>query len=121
LAFDVATLRELFRNLQAFRAAAQDFELHEVRSPDGETFLLSDVEYLYECSQRDGVLPPRQAEAIRLCLFENMLERRAAEVMGVALTNPVAMYASSGLEKLIALVESGALPRYRHEAQEDVA
>lgn len=102
----VTTLRELFRNLQAFWALYETEGIDEVESPDGETYCLFDVLYLYKEIRR---LPPRQRQAIELCLVQNMKESDAAQVMGVSATNPVAMYATSGLEKLIAMVRDGSL------------
>ncbi len=107
MALTVTTLRELFRNLQAFSALFEAEGIDEVKSPlDGEVYCLFDLLYLYKEIRR---LPPRQRQAIELCLVQNMKESDAALVMGVSETNPVAMYATSGLEKLIAMVKDGSL------------
>ena len=107
----VKVLRELFRNLQQFRALYESEGIDEVVSPiDGQVYSLFDLEHLYEQLHR---LPPRQREAIELCLVQNMKETDAALAMGVSKTNPVAMYATSGLEKLVEFVQSGVLSGYR--------
>lgn len=78
--------------------------------PDGFSISLWDIEYLVN---NLSLLPPRQRQAIQFCLIENMKESDAAVRMGVSPTNPVSMYASSGLTKLIALVRAGVLPRFQ--------
>lgn len=98
---DVATLRELLRNLQVFRSYHESDGLDTIRDHNGNEWCLWDIEYLYAQRSR---LSPRQSEAIELCLFQNMTERAAAVSMGVSPTNPVAMYATDGLRKLVALV-----------------
>lgn len=105
----VAILRELFRNLQQFRAFFEDEHQDTIRDAQGREWCLWDIEYLYE--QRH-VLSDRQCEAIELCLYRNMTEESAAIKMGVSPTNPVAMYATDGLKKLVAMVENGELSRY---------
>lgn len=99
------------RNLQAWRSL---FEAHEVPdllvASDGRSYCLWDIEYFYE--QRFRV-PPQQHRAIELCLYENVLEKNAAVMMGVAETNPVAVYATVGLCKLLSMAYLGDLPGYR--------
>jgi predicted DNA-binding protein (UPF0251 family) len=104
----VAILRELFRNLQAFRSYYMAEHEDTIRDHLGREWCLWDIEYLYE--QRH-LLSPRQCEAIELCLYRNMTEETAAVQMGVSPTNPVAMYATDGLRKLVLLIEEGALRR----------
>lgn len=108
----VSVLRELFRNIQQFRALYEAEGIDEITAPDGEVYSLFDVEYLYGQIHR---LPLRQRQAIELCLVQNIREAEAAVMMGVSVTNPVAMYATSGLEKLVALVDAGCLNCYRNE------
>lgn len=110
MALTVRTLRELFRGLQAFQAAYESEGIEEIRAPDGTTWHLADVSYLYEQRYR---LSPRQKQAIELCLVANVKEKHASQIMGVSSTNPVAMYATDGLKKLIELAEAGELPRFR--------
>ena len=104
----VATLRELLRNLQAFRSYYMAEHQDTIRDHLGREWCLWDIEYIYE--QRI-LLSPRQRQAIELCLFDNMTEESAAIKMGVSPTNPVAMYATDGLRKLVLLIEQGALRR----------
>jgi hypothetical protein len=108
--WSVSTLRELFRNLQAFRSfveagGSEDLIWH------GHIFNYWDLERVYEYSQE--ILPKRQYQAIFLCLYQNVLEKDAAEMMGVSPTNPVAMYATKGLEKLLNDLRSGHIPNVR--------
>lgn len=115
----VTVLRELFRNLQQFRSLYQTEGVDEVKSPvDGEVYSLFDLEYLYTQLHR---LPPRQRQAIELCLVQNKCEKDAAVMMGVSATNPVAMYATSGLEKLVALVQARVLPSFQEWDYGEVA
>lgn len=108
----------MFRHLKSFRALYESEGIEEITGADGTVWCLWDVEYLYEQSQVPGLLPPRQRQAIRLCLVENMLEKEAATAMGVSQTNPVAMYATDGLRKLITFAESGRFPRFRPDVEE---
>lgn len=94
----VTVLRELFRNLQMFRVLYEQDGIDVLKGPEGEQYSLWDIEALYA---RAPELPPRQREAIELCLIESMRERDAAVKMGVSETNPVASYATVGLEKLV--------------------
>jgi len=109
----VGTLRELFRNLQAFRTAYETDGLDTITGPDGVTYCLWDLEYLYGEIHR---LSPRQRQAIELCLVANLKEVEVATMMGLSPTNPVAMYATLGLKKLVEMIDSGELPRYREHA-----
>lgn len=114
-ALTVGVLRELFRNLQAFHAVFETDGIDTIIGPDGTEWCLWDLEYLY----REGLpmLPPRQRQAIELCLIHNVKESDAAVRMGVSPTNPVAMYATSGLQKLIGLIESGSFSRFQITSQ----
>ena len=106
---EVSVLRELFRNLQAFRAIYESEGVDTLISEDGSEWCLWDVEYLYE---QIGVLPRRQRQAIHFLVL-NVKESDAAVVMGIAPTNPVGMYATEGLKKLIGMIDQGAFPRFR--------
>jgi hypothetical protein len=108
----VGVLRELFRNLAAWRATFEAEGIDTLTSPEGDIFCLWDIEYLYSQIYR---LSPRQREAIQLCLVDNVKEVDAARLMGVSETNPVAMYATLGLKKLLDLIDKGELSRYRPE------
>lgn len=107
---EVATLREIFRNYQQWQSLRETDGLHSITSPDGEEIDFLDIQFLYE---NLSVLPKRQHQAIELYLIQNMRERDAAEAMGISPTNPIGIYATAGLEKLIDLWERGLLPRYR--------
>lgn len=110
MALDVATLRALFRNLQAFRACYESEGIDTVIDPDGVEWSLFDLEYLYEQLPQ---LPARQHQAIELCFVQNMKESEAATTMGVSYTNPVSIYANNGLTKLIAMVMAGRFVRFK--------
>lgn len=111
----VAVLRELFRNLQAFRSLYESDGVDIITDPKGQTWSLWDLEYLI----REGLplLPVRQRQAILLCLVKNWREIDAAEAMGVSPTNPVSMYASSGIQKLLEMMDEGTLPRFKSGAR----
>lgn len=109
----VNALRELFRNLQAFRAFFESEHQDTITDSHGREWCLWDIEYLFE---KRLWLSSRQCQAIEMCLYRNMTEENAAVAMGVSPTNPVAMYATDGLRKIIAWIDSGDLPRYREGA-----
>ncbi len=112
----VDLLRELFRNLIPWRALFASDGV-DVLTCDGISVGLWDLEYLFLASQQ--VLPIRQRQAIRLCLVQNMSEQDAAVIMRIDDTNPVAMYATSGLEKLVHLMRFGLLPSREHVYAEE--
>jgi DNA-directed RNA polymerase specialized sigma24 family protein len=101
----------MFRNLVAFRSLYESEGVDVIKGPDGREWSLWDLEYLYEEAQRR--LPPQQRLAIELCLVHNVKESEAAVRMNVSPTNPVAMYASLGLKKIVKWINSGQLPRFR--------
>lgn len=109
----VGLLRELFRHLQAFRALHEAEGITVLRY-GAEEYALQDIEYLYEQTK---VLPFRQRQAIQLCLIENRREVDAAVIMGVSRTNPVASYASAGIKKLLELVATDSLARFRPDSE----
>lgn len=115
---DVKVLRELFRNLQAWQALFESEGIDTITAPDGRDYHLADIEYLYSCRT---LLSPRQRQAIELCLFEQVKERDASLAMGIQESNPVAMYASNGLRKLVELANTGCLPRFTPEQAQAVA
>lgn len=107
---NVATLRVLFRNLQGFQSLRESQNLTEITGPDGTVYSIYDIEYLYECRDR---LSPRQRQAIELFLYQNIRECDVALMMEVAVTNPIAIYATQGLNRLCELISRGELPHYR--------
>lgn len=110
---EVATLRELIRNLQAFQALRETSNITEITSPTGEVYSVFDIEYLYECRFR---LSTRQRQAIELFLYRNIRERDVARMMHVAETNPIAIYATQGLARLCDMIAKGELPGY-HDSE----
>ncbi len=106
---DVQTLRELFRQLQAWHSIYESDQVDVITGPEGEQYCLWDLDYLYGQLHR---LPRRQREAIELYLVQNMREADAAVAMGVSATNPIGIYATVGLGKIIDMIEAGELPRF---------
>lgn len=111
----VDLLRSLLRNLESFRALRESEGIDTIPTPDGDEVNLWDLEAMLEFTLPR--LPDRQRQAIELVLIQNCLEKQAAIVMGVSETNPVAMYASEGLKKIIVFVEEGQVcsPLSRYE------
>lgn len=106
----VTELRELLRHLADFRATFEASGLEVVTTPLGNEWSLWDLEYLYrEASKR---LTTRQRQAITLCLVHGVKEIDAAEMMGLSSTNPVMMYASLGLQRLLDMIDRGELERF---------
>jgi DNA-directed RNA polymerase specialized sigma24 family protein len=105
----VDILRECFRHIEDWRATYETDGIDVIVGPGGMEICLWDLEYLL--TQLDK-LPPRQSQAIQLFLVENHKEKVAAKMMGVSEENPIGMYATSGLAKLVAWVNDGSLPRY---------
>lgn len=104
----VGVLRELFRHLLQWRSLYTSDGVDTIHGPEGFSISIWDLEYLYEVSQ--VILPIRQRQAIRLCLILNYSEQDAADVMKIDQTNPVAMYATSGLEKIVHMLRFDILP-----------
>lgn len=108
---EITELRELFKNLLDFRSLFQEYGIEEFPSSTGRMWSIWDLEYLYErCSE----LTLRQRQAITLCLVHNMREKDVAAVMGVKESNPVGMYATLGLRRLLDMIERGAFDRFRN-------
>lgn len=78
-------------------------------STDSRSYSLWDTQRFYE--QRT-ILPTRQQQSIQFCLFENMKEKDAAVKMGIAPTNPVAIYATIGITALLTRAIARELPGY---------
>jgi hypothetical protein len=106
----VSELRDLFRYLSDFRATYEACGLDVITTPHGNTWSLWDLEYLYKIvCQR---LTRRQQQAITLCLIHGVRESDAAEMMGVSRTNPVMMYATLGLQRLLDMIDYGEIERF---------
>ena len=110
----VSALREIFRNLAQWRALYESEGLDTITDPDGEEISLFDIEYLYDNLDK---LPKRQRQSIELYLVQNMTEVDAAVAMNVSRTNPVGIYASVGLSKLVDMIADGSLPRFKQTAK----
>lgn len=107
----VSILREFFRNYHAFRAYYESTGIDEVIDPaTGDIWTFWDVQYLLEQVQ---FLPARQRDTIVLCLVENRREVDVAIAFGLKPSNPVLMYATTGLEKIVEWAMNGKLPRYQ--------
>lgn len=104
------------RHLQAWEALYESDNVDTITGPDGTEYHLFDIQYLYSCRV---LLSPRQRQAIELCLYQNMKEKDATLVMGVSPTNPVAMYATNGLRRLVEMLEADTLPRFRYRKDSD--
>jgi hypothetical protein len=107
---DVTVLRELFRQIQQWKALYETEGIDCITAPTGEEICLWDLLYLYE--EELPRLPKRQQQAIELYLVQNMRETDAAIAMGLSPTNPVGIYATTGLGKLVALIENDEIPRW---------
>jgi DNA-directed RNA polymerase specialized sigma24 family protein len=105
----VGVLRELLRNLQQWRSLYESEGVDTLTGPDGRGYSLHDLEYLYSNLSR---LPKRQAQAITLYLVQGMREVDAAVAMGLSPSNPIGIYASVGLKRLLGMIEEGQLPRW---------
>lgn len=103
----VQTLRQLFRHLHAFRAIFESDNVSEIRDPDGITWSIWDLEQLYEVAVNTDLLPLRQRQAIELFLVLNMPEDKVAEALSIKSSNPVGMYATSGLVRLLKEMDLG--------------
>jgi DNA-directed RNA polymerase specialized sigma24 family protein len=106
----VQTLRQLFRNLHAFRAVYETDSVAEIRDPDGITWSLWDLEELYRIAVHTDLLPLRQRQAIELFLVLNLPEDKVAELLGIKKSNPVGMYATSGVVRLLKEMDAGNVP-----------
>ena len=101
----MGVLRDLFRGLERWRSAYETYGIDTLTTPDGVEWSIHDLEYLYTVAME--TLPPSRSRAIDLCLVQGYREWDAS------ITNPVSMYATKGLQKLVRLIESGQLPRFR--------
>lgn len=95
-----------------------------ITGPDNLEYCLHDIEYIYDCrlvQRRDRydklsyVLSDRQRQAIELFLYDGVSERDCSLMMGISETNPIGLYATEGLKKIVAMIDSGDLPRFQPE------
>lgn len=103
----IQTLRSLFRNLLAFRALYETDGIYEITGPDGITWSLWDLEELYRVAVHTNLLPDRQRQSIEMFLVLNMSEADVARTMSIKSSNPIGMYASSGIIHLLAEIDAG--------------
>ncbi len=103
----VQTLRSLFRNLHAFRAAYETDGVSEITDPYGTTWTLWDLEELYRVAVRTDILPKRQRQAIEMFLVLNMSEADVAQRMEIRASNPIGMYATAGICHLLQEIDQG--------------
>lgn len=115
---EVGELRALFRYLQELRSLHETRGTEEITTPAGRTWSLWDIEYLYEQARRR--LTRAQFQAIDLFLVQDHRESDAAELMGVSRTNPVGMYATLGLGRLLDAIKAGEIARFRPAADPDL-
>lgn len=112
--------RGLIRNLQAWRSAFESQDAPEViqePTPPGREWVLWDVERFFGYR---GLLPQRMRDALDLFLYRGQFERQVAERMGISGTNPVGVYATVGLTKLLAMARDGRLPGCSFEFEVDL-
>ena len=105
----IQELRSLFRNLHAFRAAYETDGISQITGPDGVVWVLWDLEELYRVAVHTDLLPLRQRQAIEMFLVLNMSEADVAEKMDIKASNPVGMYGTSGLVRLLAEIDKGTV------------
>ena len=103
----VQTLRNLFRNLHAFKAVYETDGVSQITDPEGVVWVLWDLEELYRVAVKTDILPVRQRQAIEMFLVLNMSEADVAQVMGIRASNPIGMYATSGLVHLLSEIDAG--------------
>jgi hypothetical protein len=113
------------RNLQLWRSLYEADEVGTViTGPDQREYCLHDIEYIYACRlvqrhDRYGrlsyVLSDRQRQAIELFLYDGVSERDCSLMMGIAETNPIGLYATEGLKKIVTMIQEGELPRFQPE------
>lgn len=114
----VSILRDVLRHLQVWRAIHEAEGMETITFPGGEQWSLWDVHVVLEKGL--PLLPPRQRQAIQLCLLEGLREVDVARIMGVSLTNPVSMYAAEGLKSLVRMMDEGTIPALTDQKRESV-
>ena len=101
----VEGLRVIFRGLVVWRDLFDRYgsDLQTVIDESGIEWDLMEVELLYRVSQER--LTTRQAQAIRYFLLGNMREEDVAVAMGIKPSNPIGLYATEGLRRLVEMVD----------------
>lgn len=100
----VGVLREYFKNLVLFREVYEQTQT-DVIGRNGVEMCLWDLENIY--GQLEGLLSPRQWQAIELMLVRGYQETEVAVLMGISPNSPVGKYATGGLAKLLRLMDEG--------------
>lgn len=111
----VDLFRRLFRNLVLFREVYEQDQVDVVVCPGGIEISLWDLENIYR--QLPDLLSVRQWQSIDLFLVTGYLENEVAVLMGLSPTSPVGQYATNGLEKLIRLLNDGAVAGWNPAAK----
>lgn len=107
----VDTHRSLIRNLQSWHSLYEAMEVPDILiASDRRSYCLWDVDLFYAQRSR---LPDQQRIAIEYCLYRNVAEKVAAQMMGVSETSPVSIYATVGLSRLLGWAMQGQLGHYR--------
>lgn len=106
----VQVLRNMLRNLLAWRAAYETSGTDTITGPDGNTWVLWDLEELYRIAVHTSLLPTRARQAIELFLVQNQSEADVAKIMRIKSSNPTGMYATSGIVRLIEEMDKGNIP-----------
>lgn len=94
-------LRTMLRGMLAWRDLFDQFgtPIYSVTDQYGTEWSIHEVERLYLLSQ--SMLTVRQAQAIRYFLVDNMREEDVAIAMGILPSNPIGLYATEGLRRLV--------------------
>lgn len=102
----VDLLRQLFRSYLRWQHLFEEHGIDTI-TLEGVDWSWWDLRDWYRISQSG--LSRRQSQAIEMFLVQDMSEAKVAKVMGIKPGNPVGMYATDGLRRLIKLcgVESG--------------
>lgn len=116
----VDQFRRLIRNLQQWRSSYEvNPELEILPSVDGREWNIWDVERFYGYRR---LLPEQQRRCIELFLHDNFFERETAQALGVGRGKhtSVAIYATVGLIKLLAMARAGELPGCHFDFEVDL-
>jgi hypothetical protein len=128
----VNSLRLLFRTLMLLQSRNEAEGIDEIVCPNGAVWSLYDIEYWYQQAMRrptgnlaydreHPTLPLRQQQAIQLFLVMGVPEEQAALIMGLKQTNPIGMYATSGLTKLLRFYDEGRLRHFKPDSDNMLA
>ncbi len=105
----VTTLRILFRNYQQLWSLYESEGIDEFDTPDGPVSLWD----LVPVPGRRPKLARTRRQAIEIFLVQGRSEPETAAIMGIGSQHPTGVFATKGLQRLISMMESGQLPRWR--------